>query len=171
MLVLGIDPGSRATGFGVIESRGDRLKAVDFGVLPGTGRGPLEERLATLYAEMAAVVERTSPDVAALETPFSGLNPKSLIVLAQARGALLAAIAGQRLPVHEYAPAQVKVAVTGHGRADKEQVAHMVRLLLSINDESLSHDATDALAVAICCAHRIGFERMAADTASAPTER
>lgn len=171
MLVLGIDPGSRATGFGVVESEGDRMRAVEFGVLPGTGRGPLEQRLATLHTEMAAVVDRVRPDVAALETPYAGLNPKSLIVLAQARGALLAAIAGLEVPVHEYAPAQVKVAVTGHGRADKQQVAHMVRLLLGLGDETLEHDASDALAVAICCSHRIGYEQLAADTNPAASKR
>lgn len=171
MLILGIDPGSRATGFGAVESRGDQLTAIDFGVLPGTGRGPVEARLATLHAEVAAVVDRLRPDVAALETPFSGMNPKSLIVLAQARGALLAAIAERDVPVHEYAPSQVKVAVTGHGRADKQQVAHMVRLLLGLGKEALSHDTTDALAVAICCTHRIGFERLAANSETPSTER
>lgn len=163
MLVLGVDPGSRATGFGVIESRGGTLKAIEFGVLPGTAKGPVEQRLANLHREMAELVTRVEPDVAALETPYSGLNPRSLIVLSQARGVLLAAVAGGQVPVHEYAPAQVKAAVTGHGRAEKGQVAQMVRLLLGLDDQKLTHDTTDALAVAICCAHRIGFERLASE--------
>lgn len=163
MLVLGVDPGSRATGFGVIENRADTLKAIDFGVLPGTGTGTVEQRLAALYREMTSLLARTSPDVAAMETPYSGLNPRSLIVLSQARGALLAAVAGNRVPVHEYAPSQVKAAVTGHGRAEKGQVAHMVRLLLGLGEQKLPHDATDALAVAICCAHNLSFERLTSE--------
>ena len=171
MIVLGVDPGSRATGFGVVRSTGDKVEAIEFGVLPGTGTGSVEQRLSVLHAEIAAVIDRVQPSVAALETPFSGLNPRSLIVLAQARGALLAAIAGRGIEVHEYAPSQVKAAVTGHGRAAKDQVAQMVRLLLSLGEEPMDHDASDALAVAICCAHRIGFERLTATAEAAATDR
>ncbi len=160
MLILGIDPGSQATGYGVVESRGSKLDAVDFGVLSSTAKTPLAERLAALHQGMSQLVFKYRPEVVALETPFAGINPRSLIVLSQARGALIAAVAAHQVTIREYAPSQVKSAVTGHGRADKHQVAHMVRLLLSLPSEALKHDISDALAVAICCAHREAFERL-----------
>jgi len=97
-----------------------------------------------------------------LESPFSGLNSRSLIVLAQARGVLLAAAAGYGAEVREFSPAEVKSAVTGNGRAEKQQVARMVRLLLKLNmEDALASDAADALAVAICCAQRLRMDRLA----------
>jgi crossover junction endodeoxyribonuclease RuvC len=99
--------------------------------------------------------------VVVLETPFHGLNPRSLIVLAQARGALLSVVGGRRVEIREYSPAEIKSAVAGNGRADKQQVARMVRLLLRLEGE-LAPDATDALAVAICAAHRDRSDRISA---------
>ncbi len=160
MLILGIDPGSQATGFGLVESRGDRFETVEYGLFPIDRKAPLAARLAQLHGGLGEFLNRQKPDVVALETPYSGINPKSLIVLAQARGALLAAVAARNIPLREYAPAQVKSAVTGNGRAEKQQVAHMVRLLLKLPHTDLSDDITDALAVAICACHREGYERL-----------
>lgn len=106
------------------------------------------------------MLARRPPDLAALETPFHGMNARSLIVLAQARGALLAALAGSGLEIREYSPAEVKSAVTGNGRADKEQVARMVRLLLATAGDGWASDATDALALALCCAQRLRLDRL-----------
>ena len=100
------------------------------------------------------------PDAAALETPFQGLNPRSLIVLAQTRGALLVTLAEHRLPIREYSPAEIKVAVSGYGRADKSQVTAMVRRILGLHSEPLSDDAADALAVAICCAQMTRYAEL-----------
>lgn len=161
MRFLGIDPGSRVTGYGLVEQVGDRLRAIDCGHISCPAKLTLAERLARLAGELAAVVERGRPDVAVLESPFRGVNSRSLIVLAQARGALLATLAGQGIEVLEYAPAQVKTAVTGSGRADKRQVACMVQTLLGLHDPTLSADTTDALAVAICAAHRYRLDQMA----------
>jgi len=160
MLILGIDPGSQTTGYGVVESKAGDLEAVDFGVLSCRAKTPLPNRLAILHDGMSKLMAVHQPSVVALETPFAGINPRSLAVLAQARGALLAAAAADGATIREYAPTQVKAAVTGHGRADKQQVADMVRLLLKLTDKSIKHDASDALAVAICCAHREAYERL-----------
>ncbi len=116
-------------------------------------------RLSRLWDRLGELVERCKPDLAALETPFHGMNSRSLIVLAEARGVLLAGLAGRGIEIREYAPAEVKSAVTGNGRADKDQVARMVRLLLSVQGTWPS-DATDALALALTCAQRLRFDRL-----------
>lgn len=163
MLILGIDPGSRHTGYGLVEKQGQRLSAVEHGRFSGRGATPLPERLHSLSRELQGLIDRTHPDAVAIETAFHGINSRSLIVLAQARGALLAAIAARGLEILEYSPAEIKSAVSGNGRADKDQVARMVRLILSLRGRA-STDATDALAVAICCAQRYRFERLTRDS-------
>jgi len=160
MLILGIDPGSQHTGFGLIEQSGERLRAVDCGRIRCRADDPLTRRLVHLTIELEALIERATPHLAVLETPFHGVNSRSLIVLAQARGALLATLGRQSIEIVEYSPAEVKTALTGNGRADKQQVAKMVRLLLSLGSRKLSSDATDALAVAICAAHRWRMDRV-----------
>lgn len=159
MLILGIDPGSRYTGYGLVEKEGDRLRAIEHGRFSCAAGTPLPERLHQLSRNLEELMDRARPDAVALETPFHGLNSRSLIVLAQARGALLSAIAARRLQILEYSPAEVKSAVSGNGRADKKQVAAMVRLILKVQGPA-SADATDALAVAICCAQRYRFEQL-----------
>jgi crossover junction endodeoxyribonuclease RuvC len=154
LIVLGLDPGSQHTGWGLVERRGSSLVAVDFGRISCARGISLAGRLAHLSRELRALVARRRPDCAAVETPFHGPNSRSLIVLAQARGALLAVLGEVGLETTELAPAEVKLAVTGSGRADKTQVARMVRLLLTLSLEPLAPDTTDALAVAICCAQR-----------------
>jgi crossover junction endodeoxyribonuclease RuvC len=161
MLILGLDPGSLHTGYGLLLKRGSTLTTVDAGRFSCPKNQALPARLAHLAASMGELLVRHRPDVAVVESPFHGMNVHSLVVLAQARGALLAAIAGHGVEVREYSPAEVKSAVTGNGRADKEQVARMVRLLLSLGDERvLAADATDALALAICCAQRLRMDRL-----------
>ncbi len=159
MVILGIDPGSRHTGYGLIEKQGDRLRALEHGRFSCAAQAPLPERLHKLCSDLREVIHRTRPDAVALETPFHGVNSRSLIVLAQARGALLATVAAHDLRIMEYSPAEVKSAVSGNGRADKRQVATMVRLILEVKGRA-SADATDALAVAICCAQRYRFEQL-----------
>lgn len=160
MLILGIDPGSRQTGFGLIESVGGNLSTIDAGQIRCRAAEPLQQRLAYLSTELDALVDRFKPQLAVLEAPFHGANSRSLIVLAQARGALLATLARRQIEIVEYSPAEVKTALTGNGRADKQQVAKMVRLLLSLGSRRLSTDATDALAMAICAAHRWKMDRL-----------
>ncbi len=160
--ILGLDPGSRHTGFGVIDRRGSKLTAIAKGRISLPGSTPLPERLGRLAVELREVVRRFEPRIAVLESLYHGVNPKSLIVLAQARGALIATLAADSVDVHEYTPAEVKTAVTGSGRADKGQVSRMVRLILGLGEERLSADASDALAVAICFAQRLRLDRLGA---------
>jgi crossover junction endodeoxyribonuclease RuvC len=154
LLVLGLDPGSQHTGWAFVERQGSRLLAVDFGRISCPRQSPLQDRLAHLTAELRRLVAGRRPDRAAVETPFHGPSTRSLIVLAQARGALLAVLGEAGVEAAELSPAEVKAAVTGSGRADKTQVARMVRLLLALSEDPLAADTTDALAVAICCVQR-----------------
>lgn len=161
MLILGLDPGSLHTGYGVVAKRGSAVEAVDWGRISAPRRHSLTSRLADLSSSLDQLLERCVPDLVVLETPFHGLNSRSLIVLAQARGALLACLGRRELEVVEYTPAEVKSAVTGNGRADKQQVARMVQLLLGLEGEPLAEDTSDALAVAICCAQRHRLDKLA----------
>lgn len=160
MLILGLDPGSRHTGFGLVDRQGSRLSCVGHGRISLPRDAPLPARLAHLSRELEALVRDRAPDVAVLESLYHGINPRSLIVLAQARGALVATLALHGLEVHEYTPAEIKTAVVGHGRADKEQVGHMVRLILGLARQPMPADASDALAAAICYAHRLRLDRL-----------
>jgi crossover junction endodeoxyribonuclease RuvC len=157
MRILGVDPGSVTTGFGVIDYERGRLALVEHGSI-GTRRGAeLSERLAEIHSRLLEVIARTRPVAAAVETPFAGQNVKSLIQLAHARGVILLAVRSAALDVFEYSPRSVKSAVVGYGGAEKEQVAKMVRMLLpGCAAMKMSIDASDALAIAICHAHTAG---------------
>jgi crossover junction endodeoxyribonuclease RuvC len=161
VIILGLDPGSLHTGFGLIEKHGSSLVPLDAGRFSCSKDLDLPRRLAHLAGRLDELVASRRPDLAVLETPFHGMNARSLIVLAQARGALLAVLAGRGIEIREYSPAEVKSAVTGNGRADKDQVARMVRLLLSARGDGWASDATDALALAICCAQRLRLDQLA----------
>ncbi len=150
--ILGVDPGLRHTGWGVITMDGPRLAWVAHGVIHPDTKADLADRLADLAAQLRAVVDAHKPDEAAVEETFVNINPKSTLLLGQARGAAMAALAGAGLKVHEFATRKVKLSVVGTGGADKDQVAFMVRRLLP-KAGNVSADAADALAVAICGAH------------------
>lgn len=152
MRVLGLDPGLRTTGWGLIESEGSRLRYLADGVVKSDERLSLAERLAQLHQGVLAIVAQWRPDEAAVEQTFVNKNPESTLKLGQARGVVLLAPALSGLFVGEYAPSLVKQAVVGTGRAAKDQVGMMVRTLLPGCLVS-SPDAADALAVAICHAH------------------
>jgi crossover junction endodeoxyribonuclease RuvC len=154
--ILGIDPGSVATGFGVIEYERGRLALVEQGSITTRRGAELPERLARIHEGLVEVIGRTHPAAMAVETPFAGHNVKSLIQLAHARGVVLLAAQSARLDVFEYSPRSVKSAVVGYGGAEKAQVEKMVRILLPGCVTLMSADASDALAVAICHAHTAG---------------
>jgi crossover junction endodeoxyribonuclease RuvC len=161
VLILGLDPGSLHTGYGLLEKAGgSSFQLVEAGRFSAPRDHALPARLARLVEGLQGLLGRHPPDLAVLESPFHGMNARSLIVLAQARGALLAALAGRGIEIREYTPAEVKSAVTGNGRADKEQVARMVRLLLGTAGPGWPADATDALAVALCCGQRLRLDRL-----------
>ncbi len=147
MIVLGIDPGSRRCGYGVVARRGGRLELVEAGVL-APGDLPVPARLAAILDGLGEVIARAAPAEVSVEQVFSGASARSALVLGQARGVALAAAARAGLPVSEYAPSQVKLAFTGSGRASKEQMLRSARMLLG-SAASLSDEA-DAIALAVC---------------------
>ncbi|HYM60564.1 MAG TPA: crossover junction endodeoxyribonuclease RuvC [Thermoanaerobaculia bacterium] len=160
MRILGVDPGSVTTGFGVIESQKGRLLLVEQGAITTPRGADLADRLLRIHEALLAVIARTAPEAVAVETPFAGQNVKSLIQLTHARGVILLAARSSGLEVFEYSPRSVKSAVVGYGAAEKEQVAKMVRLLLpGCASIKMTADASDALAVAICHAHTAGTNR------------
>ena len=148
--ILGLDPGSLRTGFGVIDCAGGTLTIVAQGCIATSG-GPLADRLRIIHAKVAELIQLHSPQEIAVERVFLSKNADSALKLGQARGAALAAVPAA-LGVHEYAPRAIKLAVVGVGGAEKAQVAHMVKQLLRVNLK-LAADAADALAIAICHAH------------------
>lgn len=150
--ILGIDPGLRITGFGVIDKTGNHLKYVSGGCIRTNGQLSLPQRLATILEGIAEVIAEHRPQQSAVEKVFVNVNPQSTLLLGQARGAAISALVSAGLPVAEYTALQVKQAVVGKGKAAKEQVQHMVVRLLSLPG-SPSADAADALACAICHAH------------------
>jgi len=152
MRILGVDPGLRRTGFGVIDIEGSRLLYVTSGTITVPADLPLAQRLGTIFANLREVVEATKPEVSALEKVFVNANPSSTLLLGHARGAAMCALAGSQLHVYEYTALQIKKAVVGNGHAAKEQVQKMVQHLLSL-DRPPTADSADALACAICHAH------------------
>jgi crossover junction endodeoxyribonuclease RuvC len=150
MIVLGVDPGSIRTGYGVVESDGRRHRLVEMGTLVSSQRSSLPEKLRHVHTGVAALIERLSPDALAVEDVFHAANTRTALVLGHVRGVVLLAGAQAGLAVHEYPPATVKQQVTGFGRAEKGQVAYMVTRLLELPEAAPSGDATDALAVALC---------------------
>ena len=149
--ILGIDPGLNRTGFGVIDAHGDRLRFVDAGVIR-VPAGELAVRVGVILRELGAVIAAHRPAMAVVEQVFVNVNPKSTLLLGQARGAALCAAVAADLPVHEYAALSIKQAVVGTGRATKEQVQMMIARLLSLA-VAPPPDAADALACAVCHAH------------------
>lgn len=156
MRVLGVDPGSRRTGWGVVEKRGNRLTAVAYGCLKPPAQADLPRRLAFLAAGVAEVLERHQPDSVVVEEAFYHENVRSTLVLGQVRGALIVTAVQHEAEVSEYSPREIKMSVTGNGGASKEQVGFMVRRLLGLTEDP-QVDAADALAGAICHVNRSGF--------------
>jgi crossover junction endodeoxyribonuclease RuvC len=154
MRILGLDPGLRYTGWGLIERRGNNLKFITAGRIVTPDKGELASRLGFLFNELQRVVDETKPDQAAVEETFSNANARSTLKLGMARGVVLLAPALTGIPVAEYAANTIKKTVVGAGHADKNQIQHMVKMLLPQADFSTA-DAADALAIAICHAHHL----------------
>jgi crossover junction endodeoxyribonuclease RuvC len=162
--ILGIDPGLRATGFGLIEKSGNRLAYLTSGCIRTDAADALPARLGTIHAGLTELIANYGPDQAVIEIVFMNVNPQTTLLLGQARGAAIGALVAGGLEVAEYTALQVKQAVVGNGHADKIQVQHMVRRLLSLSGDP-SPDAADALACAIAHAHGgqgLGLGAMAA---------
>ncbi len=159
MRILGVDPGSRRTGYGCIETEGSRHHVVDCGAITVPPRIPLAERLLVVHRGLAGLLTRHRPDAVAIEDLFYARNARSALVLGHVRGALMLAAAEAGVTVCEYTPAEVKQAVVGYGRAEKRQVQQMVALLLGMEQPPAPLDVSDALAVAVCHAHSNGSAR------------
>ena len=152
--VLGVDPGTRHLGYGLVEEHQGRLFASDYGTLDFPSSLPIEERLYQIHSHLMNMIAMFSPNEIAIEEPFLGQGPNQYVgpafAVGQAQAAVLIAASSQRVPVSRYSPAQVKSSVADHGTATKEQVQTMVMLALSLKEEPATYDATDALAIALC---------------------
>lgn len=170
MRILGIDPGSRITGYGVISKEGNRLIHLDNGAIFTDTATDFPGRLKMIFDGVTEIIEKYSPDAVAVEDIFFANNMQSALKLGQARGAAIVACVNRSLPVFEYTALQVKQSVVGHGKAAKEQVQHMVKVLLSL-PETAQADASDALAVAICHANSSLLKSLTANLSHFRTRR
>ncbi|WBF65910.1 MAG: crossover junction endodeoxyribonuclease RuvC [Candidatus Kinetoplastibacterium crithidii] len=152
MRILGIDPGLRKTGFGVIDKHGTNISYITSGTILVPLGIPMSERLKVIFDNLKQVIDETKPDVASIEIIFMNTNPATTLLLGQARGAAFCSVASNNIPTYEYTALQIKKAVVGTGRAAKRQMQTMVQHLLSLNGMPAS-DSADALACAICHAH------------------
>ena len=152
MIILGIDPGSRITGYGLISKEGNRLIHIDNGAIFTQSAQDFPQRLQQIFAGLSTIIEQYRPEAVAVESVFLAKNAQSALKLGQARGAAIVAAVCVGLSVFEYSALQVKQAVVGSGRAEKQQVQHMIKVLLNL-PEIAQEDASDALAVAVCHAH------------------
>jgi len=153
VLVLGIDPGVASTGFGLVRQNGDRLLQVDCGCIATVPQNSPQERLVKIYHELKKLLIDYKPHAVALERIYFGANTKTAMGVGQARGIALLVAAERKIAVYEYTPLEVKIAVTGYGKADKYQVQQMVKTLLKLSETPKPDDVADALAVAICHLH------------------
>lgn len=161
MLVLGIDPGTATTGFGLVREHPDgRLEAVHYGVIETKPRVPMPDRLMQLHHAVTDLIAAHQPDAAAIEVLFFGKNVTNGITVAQGRGVILLALAQASLPVREYKPAEIKQAIAGYGNADKGQMQEMIRQLLGLDNLPRPDDAADGLGVAITDLNASRFERL-----------
>lgn len=158
MRILGIDPGIATVGYSIVDCRGNHFKAIDYGVITTPANMIFPERLKQVYDEIIDIIERYEPEDLAIEELFFNKNVKTAIMVAQARGVEVLASTNMGLGIYEYTPLQIKQAVTGYGRADKNQVQQMVKMLLNLDKIPKPDDAADALAVAICHGSSLNFK-------------
>ncbi|MBF0369214.1 MAG: crossover junction endodeoxyribonuclease RuvC [Magnetococcales bacterium] len=152
MRILGIDPGSAVTGWGVIENDGRKTRHIAHGCVRTKSGAPLADRLGAIFLELQKVIDQHGPQQAAVEMVFMAKNAQSAIKLGHARGAAITAIVSRNMPVYEYSALQVKKSVVGYGRAEKHQVGEMIRMILTL-PKAPAQDAADALGVALCHFH------------------
>lgn len=157
MIILGIDPGTATTGYGLINKDGPRHTVMDYGVILTPAKTPLHDRLDTIFEELSAIIEKAKPDHIVVEELFFTNNAKTAIAVGQARGVILLAGKKKGCEVFEYTPLEVKMALTGYGRADKNQIQQMVKSLLGLSEIPKPDDAADALAIAMCHAQTFRY--------------
>lgn len=150
MIIIGIDPGIALVGYGVIYFDGNRLKCIEYGCIETFAHTPITDRLSTIHREMASIIQEFKPDEIAFEELFFHQNKKTAIMVAQARGVEVLTAIEHQIPIYEYTPLQIKQAITGYGRAGKEQIQRSVQALLRLDQLPKPDDAADGLAIAIC---------------------
>jgi len=160
VLVLGVDPGTATTGYGVVEQLGGKEYLITYGTIRTAADQPMEQRLLKIYQEFNVLIDEFQPEAVAIEELFHHKNAKTVITVAQSRGVLLMTAAARGLEIGEYTPLQVKQAVSGYGNADKKQVQIMVQKILRMEQVARPDDAADALAIAICHIHSYRLGRL-----------
>lgn len=153
MIILGIDPGYAIVGYGILEYKGNKFKILDYGAITTDAAMDMFQRFKVIYDDLNQIIEKYNPEFMAIEELFFNSNQKTAINVAQARGVLLLSALNHGLRIFEYTPLQVKQAVAGYGRADKQQIQQMVKLLLGLEKVPKPDDTADALAIAICHGH------------------
>ncbi len=164
MLVLGIDPGTAITGYGLVRETDEGLTLVDYGVITTPSGQPLPTRLQAIYQGLTDIIHGYQPDTAAVEELFFSRNVRTALSVGHARGVALLALADAGLPIYEYKPLEIKQAIAGYGGADKHQVQEMVRMLLNLEHMPHPDDAADAVAVAMCHIHSARMAALIADS-------
>ncbi|MCK4596463.1 crossover junction endodeoxyribonuclease RuvC [bacterium] len=159
MIIMGVDPGSVVTGYGLIQEENAGWRAIQYGCIRTRGARAFPEKLEMIYSGLMKVISEHHPDVVVVERGFSGKNLRTALVMGQVLGVSLLVASRASLPVLEYSPREVKLAVTGFGSASKEQVQYMIEQLLKIEEASVAVDASDALAVALCHANRLSIPK------------
>ncbi len=160
MIILGVDPGTAITGYGIIQSDGDEQGLIDYGVIITPADWPPATRLEHIYRELTRLMAKHHPTDAVVEKLFFSKNVRTALSVGQARGVALLAAAQNDLTIHEYTPLEIKQAVVGYGRAEKMQIQQMVKMILQLDTVPQPDDAADALAVAICHAHSARLREM-----------
>lgn len=160
MLVLGIDPGTAITGYGLVEARGNKLKAVDYACIRTPANSPLEFRLQTIHGAVADLIKQYNPAHMAVEELFFNKNIRTALSVGHARGVIILAAANAGVEVFEYTPLQVKQAVVGYGRAEKAQIQFMVKTLFCLAEIPKPDDVADALAIAVCHTHFFNSQKL-----------
>jgi crossover junction endodeoxyribonuclease RuvC len=159
MIILGVDPGTNLTGFGIIKQNGSSFSLIKNGLIKLSSYNSLSDKLVIIYDELVSIIKLYKPDEFALETAFYGKNVQSAMKIGYARGAAILAAAHCKIPLSEYSPREIKKSVVGKGAASKEQVSYMIKTLLSIRKSKMKFDESDALAVALCHGFRTGTHK------------
>lgn len=170
MIILGVDPGTLVTGYGVIEVERSAVTVLDFDVIVNRSHRSMPLRLKEIYSRLSQVIARYHPDEFAIETAFYGRNAQSALKLGHARGVSILAAVNSEIPTTEYSPREIKKAVVGNGAASKQQVKFMVKSVLRLRETPKLFDATDALAVALCHQHRIARSRSNGKSSARPKD-
>lgn len=154
MIVLGIDPGTRTIGYGLVKKHGAKIEYIDYGIISTNPKKTRADNLVELGAKLTNLLEKYKPQLAGIEKIFFAKNVKTVIGVSEARGVILLTIKQHNIPIFECTPLEVKQSVTGDGAADKKQVQKMIKIVLALEEEPKPDDAADALAIAICCAQQ-----------------